>query len=193
MADIIWQRTFSRVVEEHGIPDDWSLFQDAELNKEEGWLCYDQTTFGSFRCSNCRRFWHSAEISIMFLLQQNRWNRSGRVRMRIFRQQCSQCEYPIMETPNIQIKNVERVVRNLANKICRTYYGAPTGTEDLKSIANVKADGPHDKENCEACQGGICEEKGFGSAGVIVGAVAVAAALGIGALFAFSQEKKQKK
>ncbi|CAH2247998.1 Hypothetical predicted protein [Pelobates cultripes] len=144
-------------MEETEISDCWHIIEDADLKKESGWLCYEQKTFASFTCSGCNHHWSSGVVCIMFLMLKNKKQRSGTVKMRIFRQQCRRCSFSLMEKPIITSENIRRTISNLVMKIERAFYQKNNVCVEFKPVSTGKSDGPHDKMRCEGCKLGFCE------------------------------------
>ncbi|XP_063772576.1 receptor-transporting protein 4-like [Pseudophryne corroboree] len=153
-----WSDEFDSEIEESGIRDTWKLFVDDDLQSQEKGLRYAQHTFGRFRCSLCRRSWNSAEVHVLFLMNLNKYMKQGTVRMRIFKQECKKCKFPLLEKPEVSLENVSRIIRNVCSRIQQVFYGQKRVNPDLKpELYSNNMEGPHDKEHCEACRLHICK------------------------------------
>ncbi|XP_075058427.1 receptor-transporting protein 3-like [Mixophyes fleayi] len=153
----LWADEFDSEIEESQVLDNWKLHVDEDLQIQMGWLRYTQRSYGKFRCSRCRRSWKSAEIHVLFLMNLNKVLRQGTVRMRIFKQECKKCIFPVMEKAEISHENIKRIIINLANRIQQVFYGQRERSQNLKpEVYGSDMEGPHDKEHCEGCKLQIC-------------------------------------
>lgn len=87
----------------------------------------------------------------------DRKQRRGRVRVRLFRQECKRCLVPQLEPPEFSQEDVEKVLDNLMLKIRGKCYREPINPNDLsKIVVEDQTTGPHESARCEACRLGIC-------------------------------------
>ncbi|XP_077343704.1 receptor-transporting protein 3-like [Lithobates pipiens] len=154
-----WEEEFSNKIEELEVPHNWDLHVDMDLVKQKTGLIYTQQTFGSFRCSRCKRSWNSSKVSVLFIINLNKHLRHGTVKMRIFKQGCERCSSPEEMTPTVTSDNIERVVCNLVHKIQRKFYEVNDQYQDQKPKIYGPLEGLHNKERCEACRHGLCEQQ----------------------------------
>ncbi|OCT78532.1 receptor-transporting protein 3 [Xenopus laevis] len=153
----IWRDVFQDKIEELILPHIWNLTVVTSLQKQPGWLQYTQCTFGRFRCSLCARWWNSAEIHILFLMNLDRTMRRGTVNMQIFRQECKKCTVAVMEKPEISQENIRIIIGNLVKRIQIKFYSLNSRNEDVKPVVySERREGPHNKEHCEACKRNVC-------------------------------------
>ncbi|OCT78531.1 receptor-transporting protein 3 [Xenopus laevis] len=153
-----WTTLFEDELERIAAPHEWAFTLDSTLQKQsDGWLIYTPWTFGRFRCSFCSNCWDSAQVNLLFLLKLYRFRRCGEVKLRIFKQKCRMCTFPVMEEPEISQENIRIAIANLVNRIQRKIYGKNNCIKDQKPVApDNYIEGPHKKEHCEACQAKVC-------------------------------------
>ncbi|XP_072264367.1 receptor-transporting protein 3-like [Pyxicephalus adspersus] len=200
MNEMKWKSEFANQIHKSEFPDQWNLCVDMDLSKQERGLYYSQHTFASFRCSFCPRSWNSSKVYVLFLLNLRN---HGTVRMRIFRQDCERCQQGFLEEPEITPENIKNAVYNLIHKIQKTFYEPNDSTQEQKAKTYGILDGPHNREHCEGCRLGFCENEGNpmqnsaqGSfAPVLWGALAVGAvgAIALCSAFASNNKKESKK
>ncbi|XP_073482528.1 receptor-transporting protein 3-like [Aquarana catesbeiana] len=159
MNEFMWKEEFSNKIEELEVPGNWDLHVDMNLVKQKTGLIYTQQTFGSFRCSRCARSWNSSKVSVLFNINLNKRLRHGTVKMRIFKQGCERCARPEEMIPTMTSDNIERVVCNLVHKIRRKFYEVNDQYQDQKPKIYGPLEGLHNKERCEACRDGLCEQQ----------------------------------
>ncbi|OCT78533.1 receptor-transporting protein 3 isoform X2 [Xenopus laevis] len=152
MADHRWSDEFNNQIKELDTIDLWTLHMTEENGFPNGRLKYEQTTFGSFRCSYCKHQWSSANVHIMFLITLARACKHGIVEMKISKQSCKMCNSGTMETSQISYENMKRMIKNLVLKINRTFYEQEKYGRLSRPINyNKKQNGPHDKDHFENC------------------------------------------
>ncbi|XP_040205533.1 receptor-transporting protein 4-like [Rana temporaria] len=159
MNEFMWKGEFSNMIEELEVPDNWDLHVDMNLVKQKTGLIYTQQTFGSFRCARCARSWNSSKVSVLFIINLNKRLRSGTVKIRIFKQGCERCTHSEEIIPTVTSDNIERVVCNLVHKIQRKFYGVTDEYQHQKPKIYGPLEGLHNKERCEACRNGLCEQQ----------------------------------
>ncbi|XP_077146373.1 receptor-transporting protein 4-like [Ranitomeya variabilis] len=157
MNNIAWIEDFAREIGNSGVPHGWSLHVDKNLQKKNDAKYFSQTTFGSFRCLNCKRNWSSSKVFILFCMKLTHFQPRGNVAMRIFKQGCQKCTK--MQEPMIHSENIERVISNVVSHIQKAFYGKQNANDDRPPNIYGPLDGPHDEEHCEACQLNLCDRQ----------------------------------
>lgn len=91
-------------------------------------------------------------------LEKSEWSSNqGQVKMKIFRQKCHRCLKAQYEEPIFSDEAAQKLLHNLALKILEKCYREPQKhSQFVKHDAEEDVDGPHDRDNCEACEKGIC-------------------------------------
>ncbi|XP_078523120.1 receptor-transporting protein 3-like [Lissotriton helveticus] len=111
----------------------------------------------TFCCSWCGHSWDSIRVSIIYQTKLEKKRRQGTVKMKILRQKCNHCCAGIYEDPEFTVENINVILNNLLIRIRESCYGEDVDDDELQLIAAYGSlDGPHQPENCEACQLGIC-------------------------------------
>nr|XP_056705900.1 receptor-transporting protein 3-like [Euleptes europaea] len=159
-----WKERFVELMKDHKPQDKWTLdlFEDLSARHlQSGWYTYDQKQlFARFECSICLREWKSIQVVIRFhmRLDKSRWGQSqGQVKVRIFSQKCRRCTKAKYEEPIFSEEAVQKLLHNLSLKILEKCYGqSQKSFYFLKPDVEENVEGPHDRDNCEACKEGIC-------------------------------------
>ncbi|XP_074860725.1 LOW QUALITY PROTEIN: receptor-transporting protein 2-like [Carettochelys insculpta] len=155
-----WREMFYEKVDQVKPQNEWDLkmHQDLDYNDlRPGWKqSVQEHAFGSFQCSWCQHSWSSAQVVILFHMNLDPHGRRGRVKMRVFRQECYQCSEGRLEDPLFQEESVHRILENLVNSIREKCYGEYMDHTQLsEAIVGGWHSGPHRRDHCEACQLGI--------------------------------------
>ncbi|XP_062987484.1 receptor-transporting protein 3-like [Elgaria multicarinata webbii] len=157
-----WRTEFIRKMEAYKPWDQWNLTEEMELRQlQQGWQRFIQKQlFARFKCSNCSHSWKSAQVTIVFhmqLLQTILGQALGQVKMRVFGQKCRVCHSKKYAAPTFSDEMVQCVLHNLVQKILEKCYGKGNRFDPLcRPVAEGVVEGPHDKDNCEACEHGVC-------------------------------------
>ncbi|XP_041533334.1 receptor-transporting protein 3 [Microtus oregoni] len=164
----VWQQVFQELIQEVKPWHKWTLTPDKELLPDvlnPGWTQYQQKTFARFLCPSCSRSWASGCVLVVFHMRWYKKNSKGRVKMRVFAQRCNKCPEPPFAAPEFSWDNISRILSNLVFRILRKCYG-----EEFKEMAEIPLlgdtglEGPHDRNNCEACLQGFCVQSSSGLA-----------------------------
>ncbi|XP_008264862.3 receptor-transporting protein 4 [Oryctolagus cuniculus] len=161
-----WEQRFQELMQQEKPWDNWTLSLDETVNPDcldRGWRQYRQRAFGRFQCSSCWRSWASAQVQILCHMHWDPCSSWGHVRMRLFAQRCQRCYGSRFEKPEFSPESVTQILNNLVQRILECYYR--DGLQKFPRMpvkVEVPLDGPHDKDNCEACALGICVQ-GFQS------------------------------
>ncbi|XP_056421456.1 receptor-transporting protein 3-like [Hyla sarda] len=156
MEKNIWKNTFENELTDCGIDSVWSFCVEDNLRAQPPYLQYSQRTFARFQCSFCSRQWNSAQVHILVLINWNKINRCGNVKMRIFKQSCRRCNHSTLENPEITKENIRRVIGNVVGKIQSMVYGYTTSPTLEPVVYSDDVDGPHERQHCEACKMNVC-------------------------------------
>lgn len=149
-----WEQMFQELIWEEKPRAKWTLQLDKNIlpdNFKEGWRQYQQTGHGWFQCSICNRHWISAQVKILCHMYWEPRKLQGQVLMRIFGQSCQKCSVSKFEKPEFSAESIQRILEKLASHIVQKYYGHGLKKKPSTSNEWVHLDGPHDRDNCEAC------------------------------------------
>ncbi|XP_044523594.1 receptor-transporting protein 3-like [Gracilinanus agilis] len=158
----IWEQTFQQLIRKEKPQHRWILEVDRNLKinrSGHGWRQYRHHGFARFRCSLCGRRWISAQAVILFRMRLQ--EPYGEVKMRLFAQRCQRCQMALFEEPEFSEEGVQRVLRSLVRRILLRCYRENVPQEwDLEAtredpLREAFLNGPHDRENCEACLLGV--------------------------------------
>ncbi|KAL8188277.1 UNVERIFIED_CONTAM: hypothetical protein K2H54_064545 [Gekko kuhli] len=158
----IWKQKFAWMMIMIKPQDQWILTDD--LNAEQlqsGWHRQVQKhLFARFKCSSCSKVWKSIQVVVVFHIRRYRrvWSASqGVVNMRVFRQKCNICKKDSYADPIFSEEAIHKVLHGLVVKILEKCYGKSSRAFDsYQPVAEEDVDGPHDRDNCEACEQGMC-------------------------------------
>ncbi|KAJ7324642.1 hypothetical protein JRQ81_017662 [Phrynocephalus forsythii] len=92
---------------------------------------------------------------ILFHLHWEPSVRQGRVKMRVFDQQCCQCDSSKYEEPQFTEETILNVLAQLVSTIRKKCYRERVEDCDLHEVVCQSGGGPHKEDYCEACQLGI--------------------------------------
>ncbi|XP_015280712.1 PREDICTED: receptor-transporting protein 3-like [Gekko japonicus] len=157
-----WKERFVQLMKMRKPQDKWTLDVSDDLSGSSyGWYTYDQKpVFARFECSSCSKEWKSAQVVVRFhmRLESSRWGSSqGQVKTRLFGQRCRRCLQATYEVPIFSEEAAHKLLHNLVLKILDKCYGEPPqNSHFFKHDAEEDVEGPHDRDNCEACQDGTC-------------------------------------
>ncbi|XP_016055620.1 PREDICTED: receptor-transporting protein 2, partial [Miniopterus natalensis] len=157
-----WKKVFYEKMEVAKPTDSWELIIDPNLKPNElapGWKQYlEQHASGRFHCSWCWHTWQSPHVVILFHMHLDQARRTGSVRMRVFKQLCSECGWARQDESSMLEENIEGLVDNLVTSLREQCYGEDGGQYRIH-VAGRPDSGPHRGELCEACQEGIVHWK----------------------------------
>ncbi|KAM5335298.1 LOW QUALITY PROTEIN: receptor-transporting protein 4 [Glossophaga mutica] len=155
-----WEKTFQELMQQVKPRARWTLKLDETLQPDcvaQGWKQYQQTAFGRFQCSSCKRNWASAQVKILCHMHLEPRKSQGRVLMRLFSQRCQKCSRSRFEKPEFSSDSTMRILNNLVRRIQEKYYGDGVKKySEIPVIPEVPLNGSHDMANCEACVLGFC-------------------------------------
>lgn len=154
MDEDTWKEIFENEMQDGGILDLWVFSVDENFQAQKGWLQYSLCCFARFYCSICGRNWASSKVHLLFHMKLKM--SIGQVKMQIFRQKCKVCSYGEYEEPIILVENAEITIKCLVNRICQKFYKMPIENFPKTFVKDGFQNGPHDRNNCEACSRGIC-------------------------------------
>ncbi|XP_025314061.1 receptor-transporting protein 3 [Canis lupus dingo] len=161
----VWKQIFQELIQEVKPWHKWTLRVDKDLlpnSLKLGWSQYQQWGFARFQCSLCSRSWASAQVHILFHMHKTEGKPEGKVKMRIFAQRCRNCDQSPFEFPEFTKENISRILNNLVFRILKKCYReAFKSMEEIPVIKEITLEGPHDKNNCEACLQGYCAQGGL--------------------------------
>lgn len=116
---------------------------------------YPALTSNRFTCRRCSNSWSSSRASMLFHYRLGR--KSGLVLLRLFRQQCRECNNPIQHKPQVNSDQMDQVLDRLILKILKNCYGVPNLVEEGRVVIHRKTK-PHESDLCEACRLGMCNQ-----------------------------------
>nr|KAF6383531.1 receptor transporter protein 4 [Pipistrellus kuhlii] len=155
-----WEQTFQELMQEVNPWHRWTLKFDETLQLgcvAQGGKQYQQTAFGRFRCSSCRRIWGSAKVQVLCHMYLKPRESQGHVFMRLFAQRCKKCSGTQFEKPEFSTESAMRILNNLVYRIQERCYGnGIMKFSEIPVIPELPLDGSHDMANCEACNLGFC-------------------------------------
>uniref|UniRef100_A0A8C5Y0X3 Receptor transporter protein 3 n=1 Tax=Microcebus murinus TaxID=30608 RepID=A0A8C5Y0X3_MICMU len=158
----VWKQVFQELIQEVKPWHRWTLTPDKGLLPDvlkPGWMQYQQWVFARFQCSSCSRSWASAQVQVLFHMHWSEEKSRGQVKMRVFAQRCKKCSQPPFEVPEFTLENISRILNNLVLRILKKCYRERfKSMEEIPMIKEVSLEGPHDRDNCEACLQGCCAE-----------------------------------
>nr|XP_012626492.1 receptor-transporting protein 3 [Microcebus murinus] len=164
----VWKQVFQELIQEVKPWHRWTLTPDKGLLPDvlkPGWMQYQQWVFARFQCSSCSRSWASAQVQVLFHMHWSEEKSRGQVKMRVFAQRCKKCSQPPFEVPEFTLENISRILNNLVLRILKKCYRERfKSMEEIPMIKEVSLEGPHDRDNCEACLQGCCAEGWLGPA-----------------------------
>jgi len=157
-----WSHCFSFLFSH--LSDTWALKALKHGENEppgHGWSLFRDSAKVRFCCQNCGQGWTSMKGRATF------WYRfdpspcdgvspSGLIAFKLYGQSCLRCgDHNIFETPMWYPEEVDKVTRNLYNRIGQTYYGWPC-PEIQKDRRPGRPRTPHKPKLCQACSEGVC-------------------------------------
>lgn len=154
MDEDVWRDMFQYEMQNKGILELWDFSVDEHFQAQRGWLQYSLCCFAKFCCSICGRNWASSKVHLLFYMKLQL--SFGQVKMHIFRQKCKVCNCATYEQPIFLVENVEVAIKCLVNRIRQKFYKVPVEDFSRDFVRDGRQDGPHDRDNCEACSKGIC-------------------------------------
>ncbi|KAJ1087169.1 hypothetical protein NDU88_000359 [Pleurodeles waltl] len=154
--EAIWDYFFRDLMYRVKPRDSWSLVWENRRSVGPQWGQYRQQAFGRFLCSFCSHSWASAHVLILFHMKLEKKRRRGTVKMNILRQKCYRCGAGIYEEPEFTEENISIILSNLLISILKLCYREYVYDEPQPTLVYGSSHGPHQPENCEACQLGIC-------------------------------------
>ncbi|KAM4771700.1 receptor-transporting protein 3-like [Rhinophrynus dorsalis] len=125
-----------------------------DSERQEGWKIYQSASFGRFKCFACQHVWNSARVSLTFQYRRIGLT-GGEVYLRLYRQQCRNCQSNILLTAKCEESDMREVLMRLTTKIRKNCYKENTETRTYEK--NVKNTKPHEESLCEACMLGKCK------------------------------------
>ncbi|KAJ7993463.1 hypothetical protein DPEC_G00272690 [Dallia pectoralis] len=137
----------------------WCIEFDSSIesgNQASGWHQYIRGAFGRFQCSKCNRRWSSGRVQVIFHMR--RMSRQGTVKVRAFRQNCTQCDEAPMEEASFEKESLEVLLEKLMEKISEKCYGQKKRKREYDNLDDNEGP-PHESSHCEACSKGICTKR----------------------------------
>ncbi|CAF0962114.1 unnamed protein product [Adineta ricciae] len=164
MSLIEWRDVFDDIFQDYS--DTWSLNQahrnDKNLfNRLQTQNCLTQTRYAGFHCPKCSHYWTSARAKVDLYYPKSHQS-LGQVKLRLYGQECLKCSRKMVYyvDPIFSIDVIQIILEKLHERVGWFCYGKErpektvTDTSDRGRVMN----GPHEKELCEACKMGRCDQ-----------------------------------
>jgi len=100
----------------------------------------------------CGNHWTSNMTTVMFEYQAT--SRGGLIKMEKFGQSCKVCDGNFM-SPMYDRESAMNAGKKLQEKILEKFYGVQKKTNSSGTFT-LKGQKPHESDNCEACEKGVC-------------------------------------
>lgn len=126
--------------------------------KSDNQDCAYSNSFSRFKCSGCSRIWPSNNVTVAF--HMHLIDKKGTVKMKFFRQSCTICTNPSMETPSFSSENINILMEKLVEHITVKCYGQVVNFGSGRP-AKLAVRNNHEPEHCEACKAGVCKSGGI--------------------------------
>ncbi|XP_054839735.1 receptor-transporting protein 3-like [Eublepharis macularius] len=155
-----WRKIFKEQMQEVKPNDVWRLKMDWQLDFNHfspGWVqVLQDQAHARFTCSQCYHSWLSYQVVILFHMNWEQKERRGSVLMKPFRQQCLKCSSEKHEVPEFTETDVTSVIHHLILDIQEKCYGEYVDRSELSEVVwDREYDGPHKRQQCEACRMGL--------------------------------------
>jgi len=156
-----WHMTFSELFNKNcHMGTEWLLiptFDPPAVNRHKLFQYHD-TAKVRFSCYDCGKSWTSVKGNVVFWIFKDDVHNKGFIQFKLYGQKCVECKPKLFEHAIWYEEEVERVLRNLYNKVIALYYGVAQAPRET-NVRWARPRQPHDPDSCSACHDGICSHQ----------------------------------
>lgn len=154
--EAVWFGEFLRQFQRY--PQRWHFVPTGSRPTGPHWEEFRDGAKVRFCCQECGHGWTSMKGRVMFWFYLDAYLNEGWIMFQLFGQKCLKCNTTRFENAMWYPEEVVKVVTNICSRVAEGYYGYPQFLH--RSVRRPgRPRNPHNRDLCQACHEGVCNEK----------------------------------